>query len=389
MPRRQLHKHRLWGRSGLRELSESGCGRTIGCMNCRQCLFSAILLCSIGLARLSFAQQEYSLTEDDSWTLVSEADPATPKGQLALARQALARSDASRAVEMTTQWIDAHERHALLPDAYLLRGDAKFAQRNYYNALFDYEFIARGYPASDVFVAALEREYEIARLFATGTKRKLWGMRIVDATDTAEELLIRVQERLGGSQLAERAGMTLADFYFNRREMTLAAEAYELFIENYPRSEQIDKARQRLIASNLALFKGPEFDAAGLYEARLRLQELKRVDPVTADQMGADAILTRIDESDAEKMLTEARWYLKIGDPISAEFVIRKLIKRYPYSVATVRALRLIPDVVDNVPEHILIDAPDYAAYRDAILGSDEAATDDAAMQDADSQELP
>ena len=354
-----------------RELSESAGGRTIGCMIRRQrsLLGPVCVLIAAVMNAGVIAQQEYSLTEDDAWTKISEPDPATPAGQLALARQALARNDAARTIEMTTQWIDSHERHSLLPDAYLLRGDAKFALRNYYDALFDYEFIARGYPASDVFVSALEREYEIARLFATGTKRKLWGMRIVDASDTAEELLIRVQERLGGSQLAEQAGMTLADYYFDRREMTLAAEAYELFIENYPRSTQIDKARQRQIASNLALFKGPEFDPAGLYEARLRLQELKRVDPVTAEQMGADAILTRIDESDAEKMLTDAKWYLKTGDPISAEFVIRKLIKRYPFSVAAVRALRLVPEIIEQVPDHVLQDAPDYAAYRAAILG--------------------
>lgn len=330
----------------------------------------AVLALSLLVSMPVAAQQEFSLTEADTWELASDIDPATPAGQLALARQALARNDPARAIELTNQWIDSHERHALIPEAYLLRGDAKHAMSNHYDALYDYEFIARSYPASDAFVKALEREYEIARLFATGTKRKLWGMPILDASETAEELLIRVQERLGGSRLAEQAGMTLADFYFDRREMTLAAEAYELFIENYPRSEQIAKAKLRLIAANIALFKGPEFDPAGLYEARLLLREMKRIDPMTADRIGADAILTRIDESDAAKMLTDARWYLRTSDPISAEFVIRQLVKTYPYSVATVQAMRMIPGILDRLPQQVRAGTPDYDAYRRAILGA-------------------
>lgn len=353
-------------------MSPGRLGRTIRRMErTLQSLFCAAVL--LGPAMFAAAQQEYSLTEDDAWTLVTEPDPATPEGQLAIARQALARNDADRAVELATQWIDAHERNALIPEAYLLRGDARVAQNELYEALFDYEYIARVHTASDVFVRALEREYDIARKFAGGTKRKLWGLPILDASDTAEELLIRIQERLGGSRLAEQAGMTLADFYFNRGDMTLAAEAYELFIENYARSEQIDKAKQRLIASHLALFKGPQFDPAGLYEARLRLRQMKRFDPVTAEQLGADAILMRIDESDASKTLVTAKWYLRTGDYVSAEFLIRSLVQTYPRSVAAADALRLIPDVLAHLPENVRTTTPDYDAYRAAILGVEQA----------------
>lgn len=357
------------------QLSDRRLGRTIRHM--KQSIRLLIGIAAIlAPAMFAAAQQQYSLTEDDAWTLQAEPDPSTPEGQLALAKQMLARNDADRALELATQWIDTHERHPLLPEAYLLRGDARYAQADYYEALFDYEYVARVHTGSDVFVRALEREYDIARKFATGTKRKLWGMPILNASDTAEELLIRIQERLGGSRLAEQAGMTLADFYFARGDMTLAAEAYELFIENYPRSEQVDKAKQRVIAAHLAQFKGPQFDPAGLYEARLRLREMKRFDPVTAEQIGAEAIMMRIDESDAVKSLTTAKWYLKTGDYVSAEFLIRTLVQTYPRSVAAADALRLVPDVLENLPENVRKSAPDYAAYRAAILGLEQETED-------------
>jgi outer membrane protein assembly factor BamD (BamD/ComL family) len=240
------------------------------------------------------------------------------------------------------------------------------AEGDEYEALYDYEYVARTFPSSDVFVTALERELKIATRYAAGYNRKFLGMRILGAEDEAEELFIRVQERLPGSRLAEEAGMQLADFYFERRKMSLAAEAYALFIENYPRSERINKAKRRLIYANLASFKGPEFDAAGLYEARAHLQQMRRTQPVEAQRMGAEALLMRIDESDADKMLATARWYLRFNDPIAAELTIRRLVQKYPRSVATADAMRLVPEILPRLPKRVLDHAPDYEAIRSA-----------------------
>ncbi len=339
---------------------------------CRGICFALAAVLAITFPRFADGQQEYTLTDDDQWTATDAADPGTPEGQIQQIRTALAEEDYDRAESLATRWIKRHPRHELLPEAYLLRGDALYALHNYYESLFEYEFIARRFPSSEAFIPALEREYEIARMFVAGKKRKLWGLRWVDARADGEELLIRIQERLPGSRLAELAGMDLADFYFARRKMQLAAEAYELFIENYPGSDQLPKARRRLVYSFLAAFKGPQFDATGLYEARARLQQLKVIDPVTADEVGADALLTRISESDALKMLQTAIWYRSVDNYVSCEFTIRRLLRRYPDSIAATDALRMIPDILKQLPENVIDEAPDYDALRAAALGTDE-----------------
>lgn len=331
------------------------------------------------------AQQEYILSADDTWKPEKAVDPATPEGQLVEARKTLAAGDAERAETLATRWIERNPRHPLLPDAYLIRGDAKAAGSDEYRALFDYEYVARMFSGSDAFVTALQRELAIAKDYVAGKKRKLWGMRIASTSEEAEELLIRVQERLPGSRLAEEAGIQLADFYFDRRQMALAAVAYELFIQNYPRSSQIDKARRRLIYSNLATFKGPEFGAAGLYEARDRLRQLQRLQPAEAQRMGADALLRRIDESDAQKLLSIAQYYLDTGEPISAEFTIRRLTRRYPHSAATADALRLAPRVLEQLPESVRRRTPDYAAMSAALLSEGDPRTKDATPPETES----
>jgi len=316
-------------------------------------------------------QEKYELTETDEWEVVASVEPGTPQGQLAMARKALAGGEYRRAENLAASWIKRHPRDPLLPEAYLVKGDALRGQGNYYKALFDYEFVARGYPASETFITVVERELDIGVLYARGTKRKWLGMRIVNADEVAEELLIRVQERMPGSQLAEEAAIELADHYFRKREMRLAVDMYSIFLENHPNSDQVSKARRRLIYSELATFKGPEFDASGLHEARARLEELIALEPAAAERVGADALLTRIDESDAQKLLRTARWYLTTGDPVAAELTIRRLVTRYPRTVAAAGALRLMQRVMPRLPEVIIEEAPDYTALRQAILGSE------------------
>ena len=320
----------------------------------------------------AIAQDTYSLTEDDQWTQQAAPDPGSPEDRLNQARRALARNEFDRAQEIADEWIKRHPNHPLMPDAYLIRGDAKTGQNDEYKALYDYEFLIRAYPGSEAFITALERELQIATQYAAGQRRKLWGMRIAGTSSDAEEMLIRIQERLPGSRLAELAGMELADFYFRRRDMTLAADAYDLFIENYPKSNMVSKARRRLIYAHLAAFKGPQFDSTGLRDAAARLRELQMVEPVTAETIGAKAIHARIDESHAQKLLITAAWYLKTNDPIAAERSIRRLVTRYPRTVAYTEGLRLMKDVLPRLPESVIKDAPPYEELRQGMLGESD-----------------
>ncbi|MFK7961695.1 MAG: outer membrane protein assembly factor BamD [Phycisphaerales bacterium] len=304
--------------------------------------------------------QRLRLGDDDEWTLV-EPETSDPAGmQLRRIRAALADRDWDRTEFLATRWIETHPDHPLLPEAYLVRGDALAGRGDEYEALFDYELIARRYAGSDAFVRSLEREYDIAVQYLEGRRRKLAGLRIAKAADEAEELLIRLQERLPGSRLAERAALTLADHYFRERRMTLAADMYAIFLENHPRSIDTDRARKRLVAANLAAFKGPEFDASGLIDARTRIEELVATRPSIARELDTTGLLVRIDESRATKQLTTARWYLRTRDPIAAERILRRLIDEHPRTAAATEGANLALELMDRLPPSVQRFRPRY-----------------------------
>jgi outer membrane protein assembly factor BamD (BamD/ComL family) len=333
-------------------------------------LRAVALLAPIALAVPCLGQTQV-LDDNDQWVAPAGVTPGSPEGRLQIVRETLARGEYARAHKLADAWLESFPANGLRARCLLARGDALWKGGNEYDALFDYEEVARRYPSSDVFVLALQREYTIACAYADGLKRRFFGtVRIVDATDDAVWMLIRIQERLPGSQLAEQAGMRLADHYFDTRQLAMAAEAYDLFVLNYPRSPQVDKARLRLIYSHCASFRGPEHSAKGLVEAQIRLRELQVRDPMLANRIGAEALLVRIDESEARKLLAEARWYLDQGDLVGAERFIRRLVTRFPRSVSTLDALDFAPEVAAKLPVHAKAGAPDYAALRTAMRGA-------------------
>jgi tetratricopeptide (TPR) repeat protein len=246
------------------------------------------------------------------------------------------------------EWIEVNEfsKSPLLPEAYLRRGDARVALGREDKALYDYEQVIKDFPGTEQFVISLERELEIGLRYLNGLRRRLWGtFRIEDATSIGEELLLRVQERLPGSRLAERAAIELADYYYRERELRLAADAYDIFVINYPRSEYQQKAMQRRVFANIARFKGPKYDAGGLLEAQILIRDFAQRYPAQAEETGMnDALVARLDESAAAQMLETARWYFKRKDPTSARVLLTRLVRKHPQTIAAGEGIVLMKE---------------------------------------------
>ncbi|MEM9083369.1 MAG: hypothetical protein AAGB34_07220, partial [Planctomycetota bacterium] len=172
--------------------------------------------------------------------------------------------------------------------ALLLRGDALLMMDREYKALYDYEELISEFPRSPEFRIAIEREYEIAQLYLYGLRRRFFGMRIIGSEDVGIELLIRVQERLPGSQLAEIANVVLADYYFDQREIRLASDTYEVYLENFPNGQFRQHAMKRVIYADLARFKGPRYDSSVLIDAYVQALEFSEVFPAEAAEVRLD-----------------------------------------------------------------------------------------------------
>lgn len=292
----------------------------------------------------------FTLERDGRWRLEREPEPGSDEAVVAEARRLLAENRPGGAYDRINTWIKQHDAESQgtspwLAEAYLARGDARLAMGNEFKALFDYEVVASRFPASTAFVRAIERELEIARMYSRGLKRRMFGVRMGETEETAIELMIRAQERLPGSVIAEQAAVELADHYFRKRDMALAAEAYDLYLLNYPQGPNRVKAMQRRIYANIAQFKGPAYDSSSLIDAELQIRRFAAELPTESERLGIDdALLARIDESLAVQRLDTARWRIGRGDLASARFLLRRLVKDHPRSNAAGEAIQILSE---------------------------------------------
>jgi len=290
----------------------------------------------------------FTLERDGRWQLENEPEPGSDEAVIAEVRRLLADDRPGAAHDRIDAWIkendpDAQGESPWLPEAYLARGDALVAMNQEFQALFDYEAVASRFPESTAFVRAIDRELHIARLYSNGLKRRVFGFRTAQTENTAVELMIRAQERLPGSVIAEQAAIDLADHYFRKRDMALAAEAYDLYLLNYPAGPNRVKAMQRRIFANIAQFKGPAYDSSSLLDAQQQIRRFAAQLPTEAERLGIDdALLARVDESLAQQRLDTAKWRLNRGDLASARFLLRRVIKDHPRSTASSEAIQMM-----------------------------------------------
>jgi len=307
-----------------------------------------VIILMLALGAPALAQQEYRLDEKGQWRPAPAAAPTSADEEtVARARQALADEKPALAATILDEWIEKNQttQSSLLPQAYLIRGDARTAKGDEYHALYDYEELALNYAGTEEFARAISRELDIALRYLNGLRKKFLGVRIVSATDIGEELLVRVQERMPGTPLAERACIELADYYYRERDLMSASDAYEIYTTNFPKGPNIDKARLRRIYANIGRYKGPNYDTAGLVDARVLIEDYAARDPEGAQKAGlTDALLAKIEESQAAQLLERSKWYLKRADPVSARATLRRLIQRFPTTLSAATALQLMKE---------------------------------------------
>jgi hypothetical protein len=305
----------------------------------------AVAAAILPLPILACAQTSYQLDQTSGWTQQPQAAPDPEHAPLDSARRLLAQGEFKRSRDLMDAWIDDHENSdsPYLPEAYLLRGNAKLGMEKEYSALFDYEKIANKYPESTSFAPALERELDVAILYLNGLRRPSLGLRIDSGVDVAEEIILRINERLPSSKLAEKAVMELADYYYRDRDLKMAATAYDCFLILFPKSDMREHAMQRRAFATIAQFKGPNYDASGLVEAKYQVQEYQQEFPLQSQQNGmGDALLARLDESNAAQMLNMANWYIRHADEPSARLTLHRLVHKHPSTAAAHEAISIL-----------------------------------------------
>jgi outer membrane protein assembly factor BamD len=325
-----------------------------------------LLICALlGILAVTAANAQTTRTwelRNGDWAEVlaqATSQPTTAPAEepvLDRAEQLLAQGNFRPARKMLVVWIKAHkERGTALRDRCLfLLGDAFFQSDDRIKAYYYYDELMDEYPESPLFQRALQKQYEIADAYLNGYKRIFLFMRILDSSDEAVEMMYRVRQRAPGSPLAERALLRTADYYFNDRDYDLASDVYGIYIQDYPQSPQVPRVKLRKAFAALAQFRGVNFEATNIIDARLQLVAIQNEYPELAEENNVQTVIEQIDSAFAKKLIETAQYYERVHEWHGAVYEYRFLARAYPSSpeafLARERLARMPVKWLDEAP---------------------------------------
>lgn len=299
-------------------------------------LAAAVLVgvASVGQERLATAAPPGWELRNGSWVPIVEPSATTPEGQVAQMIRDLQATPplTKKVIKAAKKWVKENKTNPLVPQVLLLQGDAEILRGTKYRALFSYEDLLNNFPTSELYITALEREFDCSEAFLKGYKRKFLGFHILPVQEDAIEILDRIQDRQRGSSLAERSGMRVADYYYERGEFVEAVDAYTDFLKRYPYSQYVRKAEVRRAEASLANFHGVKFDTTPLLDGRERLTAIADAYPQTAEQLQVNALEDRIYQLEGAKDLEIARYYYRAGRYYAAAWYYKRVVATWPHT---------------------------------------------------------
>jgi len=264
------------------------------------------------------------------WVKAATPAEGTPAGELALVGDHFEAGRHGKAIKAAKKFKKRYPFDANYEEVCLLAGKAEMARDRHWQAFEWFERQLDHFPAGKHCDEALKLEYEVADAFLGGEKRVTLGVFKLNATDEALEILMRIAEHAPGTELAAKSLLRIADHYYLTDKWVEAVNAYDIFLQLFPRSARSGYAAGQAAQAAWASFEGIRFDETPLLEAEQRLKSFIESYPAEARKIGARQTLQQITAARAQKLFETARLYERVGKPASAAFYYKQIIASYP-----------------------------------------------------------
>jgi outer membrane protein assembly factor BamD (BamD/ComL family) len=291
-----------------------------------------LALCSLWVlapaAPAAAAPAEYEW-KDGQWVKVAPPAKGTPEGEVALMRQYVeqGKSGSSQAIKFANAFIKERPDSPYRQDIMLLAGEAEINREHYFQAYEWYEKLLAQFHGGEYYERALLREFFVAEQFLAGKKRLQLAIFWVPAQDDGLDILRRIAEHVPGTDLAEKAMLRIGDYHFGRMEWTAAADAYDAYLQLFPRSYRAQYAMLQAATSLYNSYRGSEYDDTPLIEAQQRFKAFQERYPAAAAKANVSFTLKQIVLNLAAKQLEIAKFYQRTGHPQTAIYYY-KLVER-------------------------------------------------------------
>jgi len=225
-------------------------------------------------------------------------------------------------------------------EAELLFSKGKFAK-----AIRGYDKLLAEYPESQLYEAALDRQFAIATAFLAGQKSRVLGVFKIKRYAEGERVMERVSDRAGDAPIAIKAALAVAHNYEKRGKFADAYHQWSQIRLRWPTGRIGKDALLGMARCKHAAYKGPKYDASDLISAKSYYENFKLRYPIDAEDIDVDGKLKQIHEQLAYKQFSVGQYYQKTGNKQSANLYYEMVADNWPGSTAAKMAKEAMADI--------------------------------------------
>jgi len=222
--------------------------------------------------------------------------------------------------------IDADPRSEYAEVSQINIGWAYFLNGDYKRALKAYEKTLQKFPGTKRTNEILEREYQLG----------------VAQMDTNEDAAIGVFEKIIEKHhlgpLAPEAQVKIADCHFKLEQYEEALDAYEKFLENYPKNEWVPYVQYQIPLTKVYHEKQQERNYGLLISAREGFEEYVVSNPHGVHVEDAKRLIEEIRIIEAEREFNIGEFYLRRKNPAAAAMYFEYVKIDFPGTIWAERA---------------------------------------------------
>ena len=224
-------------------------------------------------------------------------------------------------------------------DAFI-EAETLFSKGKFAKAVRGYDKLLTEFPKSELYQAALDRQFAIATAFLAGQKKKVLGVFKIKGYAEGTKIMERISDRAGNAPIGLKAALAIAKSLERRGKF---AEAYQKWSQISSQWSTGQIGRQALLAMarcQHAAYKGPKYDASELISAKSYYENFKLRYPKDAEKFDVDKKLKQISEQLAEKQFDIGQYYQRSGNNQSANFYYQMVVDNWPVSTAAEKVRR-------------------------------------------------
>ncbi|MEK7290096.1 MAG: outer membrane protein assembly factor BamD [Planctomycetota bacterium] len=282
----------------------------------RLCLFFIVALVEIATSMPSFG--EWVWNKETGWMKAPSSDVTTIEQRYQYALSLVVEQKYLNAIKEFELIIDADPKSEYAETsrinigwAYYLNGDCK-------KALKMYNTVLKKNPGTRRTMEVLEKMYQVG----------------VSQMDTNEDEAINVFEQIIEKQrlgtLAPDAQIKIADCHFKLAHYEEAVDAYEKFLENYPKNAWVPYVQYRIPLSKVHHEKQQERNYGFLTSAKEGFEEYLVTNPNGIYVEDAKRMIREIRIISAEREFNIGEFYIRRKKPKAAVMYFQTVITEYP-----------------------------------------------------------